>query len=68
MDQVFSKAACRFLFGKIFAFFIMVGFLFLTSCSFDEPVLPTWTVNVNVPLSGEVFRLGEELINDSTIT
>ena len=68
LDQVFSKAACRFLFGKIFAFFIMVGFLFLTSCSFDEPVLPTWTVNVNVPLSGEVFRLGEELINDSTIT
>lgn len=67
LKQVFSEVTRRFSFGKVFAYVIVAAFLFLTGCSFDEPMLPTWTVNVNVPLSGEVFRLGEELINDSTI-
>ncbi|RMF58433.1 MAG: hypothetical protein D6748_08725 [Calditrichaeota bacterium] len=45
----------------LFVWFVTV------SCSVKEPVLPSWSVPLNVPLSEEVFVLGEELINDSTI-
>lgn len=37
-------------------------------CSLQEPVMPTWGVTLNVPLAEESFRLGEELLNDSTLT
>ncbi len=41
--------------------------VFISGCSFDEPVLPEWTIAVNVPLENETFILGEEIVNDSTI-
>ena len=41
--------------------------LFISGCAFEEPVLPEWTVSVNVPLENETFILGEEIVNDSTI-
>lgn len=32
-----------------------------------EPVLPSWFVTLNIPLSGETFNLGEEFVNGSII-
>ncbi len=41
---------------------------FFSSCDMGvkDPVLPTWTVPVNVPLAEETFKFSE-LVNDSTI-
>jgi hypothetical protein len=51
---------------KILKFTGSVILLLLASCSFNEPVLPTWMVPLNIPLSGEVFKL-REIVNDSTL-
>lgn len=40
--------------------------MLLAGCSFNEPVLPTWMVPLNIPLSGEIFKL-REIVNDSTL-
>ena len=45
----------------------ILAMMLVSGCSFDEPVLPSWTVTVNVPLENETFVLGEEIVNDSTI-
>lgn len=50
--------------------FKILGFTFLLiilSCSFKEPVLPSWLLPVNIPLSEETFNLGKEFAKDSTI-
>ncbi len=48
--------------------FLAIGFLIVFySCSVQEPSLPSWSVPVNVPLSKQTFRLGDYLLNDSTI-
>ncbi len=56
---------------RIVRFGVIPAVLFLLftsiSCSFKEPVLPTWTVPVNIPLSEETFNIGDEIVNDSTI-
>ncbi|GAB4379534.1 MAG: hypothetical protein Kow0042_29020 [Calditrichia bacterium] len=47
----------------IFTFLLLM----VVNCSFEEPVLPQWFVEVNVPLAEETFVLGEEIVNDSTL-
>jgi len=48
---------------KIFAIVLLIIAL---SCSFKEPVLPSWFLPISIPLSEETFKL-QELVNDSTI-
>lgn len=59
----FLNSAARFLRRRVWPLLLML----LAGCSFKEPVLPTWTVPVTVPLAQESFQLGEEIVNDSTI-
>ncbi|MGH1364400.1 MAG: hypothetical protein ACRBF0_12650 [Calditrichia bacterium] len=52
---------------RFYSIFCALILALLSSCSFEEPVLPQWAVTVNVPFAEETFKLGEEIINDSTI-
>lgn len=45
------------------------GMLLLGGCDMNvqEPVLPSWSVPVTIPLAQETFNIAEEIVNDSTI-
>ncbi|RMG61860.1 MAG: hypothetical protein D6715_12800 [Calditrichaeota bacterium] len=55
---------CGFSFSSFILF--IIPFLF-SGCSVQEPSVPSWNVPVTVPLSQQTFRLGDYLLNDSTI-
>jgi hypothetical protein len=48
---------------KIFAITVLIITL---SCSFKEPVLPSWFMPLSIPLSDQTFKM-REIVNDSTI-
>ena len=47
---------------------LMLAILLVFGCdlSVKDPVLPTWSVELNVPIGNETFKL-REIVNDSTI-
>ncbi len=45
---------------------LLISLIALFSCDFKEPVLPTWSIPLTIPLSTERFILADELQNDST--
>ena len=54
--------------SKIIKILSLIVLLIVISCSFKEPVLPSWLLPVNIPLSQETFKLGKEFGQDSTIS
>ncbi len=40
--------------------------LFLTGCTFDEPVLPSWYIDISIPIPTADFTV-EDAVNDSTL-
>jgi len=51
---------------RISAVLIPFILVIIVNCSLKEPVLPSWFLPVNIPLSEETFKLSE-FVNDSTI-
>ena len=54
--------------SKIIKILSLIVLSIVISCSIKEPVLPSWFLPVNIPLSQETFKLGEQFIQDSTIS
>ncbi len=47
---------------------LLISLLAFVRCDFKEPVLPTWSVPLTIPMATERFILADELQNDSTFT
>jgi hypothetical protein len=52
--------------SKIIKTLSIIVLSIVISCTFKEPVLPSWLLPLNIPLSQETFKLSE-FVNDSTI-
>ncbi len=50
-----------------FIWWVMYTLFLLAGCSIQEPVLPTWQLMVQIPLSEKKIDIGKEIVNDSTI-
>ena len=55
------------MFKSIIKIVVTIFLIIIISCSFKDPVLPSWLLPVNIPLSEETFNLGKEFAKDSTI-
>lgn len=67
MKALFNSTNHPPLLNRFFVGLALTCLYLFSACSFEEPVLPQWAVTVNVPFAEETFKLGEEIINDSTI-